>query len=385
MSMNRRNLIRGGLALGVTTLPLARAVAANGGVYVNRIMLAENRVWIAAMIEGKGPYFFAIDTGAEMSLIKDGLAKQLRLESRHGQPGRGLGGGVIDYSWYVAREVSLASGIRFPEMVFAGTRNDAFGNDLVGVFGAGFLTSYDSDLDFVKGEWRAYLHGRPSFDGLTPLPSRWDNEWTVPRMFVQVSVDGFQDWFHVDTGAPGTLLLYGNVAKRSGLWDDSRPYAPVESRGIGENRVPSRIVRARKLKLGPYVLENQLVKIAAPGTDSFASAGLLGLEALGKFNLSTRVSDGSLWAAPNGLPQRPTGYPLSGLWLDDAKGRAIVRDVGAGSPAAAAGVRKGDVLLGSDFRTMIDAVGGPPGKPVALKIARGGVQLDLGYTLAPWL
>jgi len=385
MSIDRRNLVRGGLAVGMTALPLARAVAADDRVYTNRIMLAENRVWIAAMIEGKGPYFFAIDTGSEMSLIRDGLAKQLRLESRHGQPSRGLGGGVVDYSWYVAREVNLASGIRFPEMVFAGIRNDALGNDLAGVFGAGFLTSYDSDLDFVKGEWRAYPHGRPNFDGLTRLPSRWDHEWTVPKMLVQVSVDGYQDWFHVDTGAPGSLMLFGNVARRSGLWDDSRPYAPTEAQGVGENRVPSRIVRARKLKFGPYVLENQLVRIAAPGTDSFASAGLLGLEALGYFNLSTRVSDGSLWAAPNGLPQRPTGYPLAGLWLDDEKGRATVRDVGAGSPAAAAGVRKGDVLMGGDFKAMIAAIGGPTGKPVSLKVERGGAQLELNYTLAPWL
>jgi len=62
----------------------------------------------------------------------------------------------------------------------------------------------------------------------------------------------------------------------------------------------------------------------------------------------------------------------------------VVGDVGIGSPAAKAGVRTGDVLVGGDFKAMLRTIGGPPGKAVSLKIERSGTQQDVSYTLAPW-
>lgn len=384
MALTRRSVIGGGAALA-GGLPFGGAIAAGRAPYVNKIVLENGRVWIAAMLNGKGPFFFIIDTGSGLSFIEDAFAKKQGLEKRPGQKRFGIGGGVSDYSWYVAKDVLLASGIRFPDMVFAGTREGLLGPELVGGFGSGLFTSYDSDLDFAKGEWRAYTDGRPDFAGLTRIKSRFLKGDQAPKIVMDAWVDGFEGDFIMDTGLSRAMSLSGRAAAKSGLWDDSRPYAPTEAKGFGAEGIPSRLVRAGNIRFGEHVIDGPLVSLNAPGTNSGDTDGLIGLDAIGGFHLSTRVSDGSLWIAPNGAALKPMGYRLSGLWLEEKDGRLTISDVGTGSPAAMAGVRKGDVLKGGDMRSWIRATNGPAGKQVTLEVERGGAAQTIAYTLAPWL
>jgi serine protease Do len=366
-------------------LPLRRARAADGDVAVNHIALEDGRVWIAARIEGKGPYFFVVDTGGTFSLIDDSFAKSLNLQKVKGQQMRGIGGKVADYSAYVAREVTLASGTRFPDMLFTGI-GKRLSKDAVGSFGAGLFTTYDSDLDFVKGEWRAYPKGRPNFDGLTRLPARFTKEegGQAPRIQIDATLDSYSGDFLVDTGAPG-ISLTGRAAAKSGLWDDSRPFAPIRVNGIGDVGIPGRIVRVAKVKVGPFVFEGMPVTLSKPGTVSSEQEGLLGLSALSLLDLTTDVKGaGSLWGKPNGLKPRRGGYPLSGLWIDEDKGRLVIGEVGTGSPAAAAGLKRGDVLISPTLQAAIGLINGPPGKQVALTVESGGAKREVRYTLAPW-
>jgi len=380
--IDRRGVIGGGAALAAAGLVPLRALAADGPV-VNHIVVEDGRVWIAAMVNGKGPHFFIVDTGGVLSLIYDGVAKEMGLDQVPGRQMVGLGGKVADYSWYSAREVRLASGTRFTNMLFAGMGRKL--GEAVGAFGAGLFTTYDSDFDFVKGEWRAYPGGRPDFDGLTRLPGRFDKGSGADRIELDATIDGHEVQCIADTGAPG-LSLNGRAARNSGLWESGKPYAPVRAFGIGDgDGVAARLYRTRELKIGQLVFNDLLVNVSAPGTLSGGGQdGLIGLNVLSQLHLSTDVSAGALYAARNSIQAPRQTYPLSGLWIDEVKGKLVVGDVGIGSPAAKAGVRTGDVLVGGEFRAMLRAIGGPPGKAVTLKIERSGAQQDVSYTLAPW-
>ncbi|MBC9031687.1 aspartyl protease family protein [Sphingomonas sp. JC676] len=386
MRIDRRSVMGGGLALAAAGVPLGRAIAADGDVVINHIALEDGRVWIAAKIEGKGPYFFIVDTGGTFSFIEDSFAKSLGLQKVNGKQMAGVGGKVADYSAYVAREVTLASGTRFPDMLFTGI-GKRLSKDAVGAFGAGLFTTYDSDLDFVKGEWRAYPKGRPNFDGLTRLPGRFTKEegGQAPRIQIEATIDGYSGAFLADTGAPG-ISLNGRAAAKSGLWDDSKPFAPTRIGGIGDASIPGRIVRASKVQVGPFVFEGMLITLSKPGTVSADQEGLLGLSALSLLDLTTDVSGaGSLWGKPNGLKPRRGGYPLSGIWIDENKGRLVVGAVGTGSPAVAAGLKQGDVLVGGNLEAMLGAINGPPGKQVALTVESSGARREVRYMLRPWL
>ncbi len=180
--------------------------------------------------------------------------------------------------------------------------------------------------------------------------------------------------------------LNGRAAAKSGLWASDRPYAVSSAGGIGAGgHVQTRIYRAGRIKIGPFVFPDLLVTVNKPGTLSEGrNDGLMGLSLLSQLHLTTDVSAGLLYATPNGAARPRHGYPLGALWLEWEKGRIVVDDIGTGSPAARAGIRKGDIIVGDNIGAILRAAGGAPGKQVSLRIERGGVQQEVGYTLAPW-
>ncbi|WP_326524224.1 aspartyl protease family protein [Sphingomonas sp.] len=370
--IDRRALI--GAAGAVALLP--RDAGAQGRVLVNSITLDGDRAWIAARI-GKGePRLFVIDTGANVSLINNDLARQLQLKEIARSNLRGVGG-VSEFPYYDGGELTFASGLRIPAMLFAGTQA-RLGTDAVGALSAGLFTTYDSDLDFAKGEWRAYPDGRPDFAGLRQLKSRFSGDPVRgDRILADATIGGFSGEFLVDTGAPGHIMLEGRASARSGLWSADRPYVPSEARGIGRGAVPRRIVRVDTLKLGPMTLHRPLVGLSAPGTPSHDGDGFLGLRVLERLHLTTQVKSRTLWIAPNGRAARPDRYPMSGLWLD-RKGDAItIADVGTGSPAAAAGLKIGDRVTGAGWDDLTRKLGGPAGSEVAFDVGTRRVVLKL--------
>jgi hypothetical protein len=383
MKPNRRDVLGSGVALSAAGLLPSRAVAADAPI-VSKIALTENRVWIAAMIEKSGPHLFIIDTGGTVSLIDDALAKRLKLESGGRSNLVGVGG-VSNKPWYRADHVTLGNGMRFTPMLFAGT-DARFGTDAVGAFGAGLFTTYDSDLDFAKGEWRTWTKGRPDFAGMRQIPSRFSrNKMGGERIYADATIGGFAGEYLVDTGAPAQIYLDGKASAQSGFWSADRPYAPTQGRGIGKGRVPSRIVRMDRLKIGPYVFERPLAVLREPGTPSVDGEGVIGLSILSRMNLSTQVSSRTVWAAPNGLPQAEDYYSRSGLWVDQRGDSIIVSDVGTGSPAAAAGLKPDDVIVGLPWNGVLARAGSRTGTRIRLDYERGGKRASAEFVTADYL
>lgn len=387
MELTRRHMIGGTVAASALALPAGRALAALPEPVVSKIAMTENRVWIAAMIEKSGPHLLIVDTGAPGSVINDALAKKLKLPVQNSAMMGGIGG-VSHVNVYRADSVTLGGGIEIPGMIFRGTEAE-LGRDAAGAIGSALFTSYDSDLDFEAGEWRAYQKGRPNRDGFRKLKSRFDTTRNGGSyIYANATVGGFEGEFLCDTGAPGEITLDGEAAKKSGFWNDSRPYAPVQGRGFGPKAVPGRLIRVDRMKMGPFVFERPLVKLYKPGVaggSGLGGAGIIGLAALGRFHLSTDVSSGSLWVAPNRIALPPSRYNMSGLWIVENKGRVEVSDVGYGSPAAAAGMAAGDVFPGKTLNTVLRQISGPVGGSVAIDYERGGQKKRAEFVLADYL
>ncbi len=387
MLIHRRQFVQAGLATSIASAPLVRALA---GVplrtIVNSIALEDDRVWIAAMIGRSGPHLFIIDTGAPVSLIKEDLAKSLALPSRGTSRLLGIGG-LSESPWYIAKEVTLGNGVRFPDMPFAGIRA-ALGKDAAGTFGAGLFTTYDSDLDFEKGEWRAHLDGKADRTGFRQLKSRFSREEGFgSSIYADATIGSFGGEFLVDTGAPGEISFDSRTTAKSGLWQSGRPYAPVRSRGIGRGTIPARLVRMDRLKIGPFVYERPLLMLREPGNSlsNFKSDGIIGLKALSRLHLSTDVRSGTLWAAPNGLSLPANDYPKSGLWVEPTSKGLKITDVGNGSPARKSGLRTGDIIVGQDFARFLARVSGSPGDKMSFEYERAGKRSSAELTLEDFL
>lgn len=374
-------------ALPVAFLLFASARGATPtGPVICRIALAESRIWVAVKIGKAEPRLFILDTGASLNMINPDYAETLKL--KHIARTRSIGlGGVAEARRVQALDVSVGGGIRL-EQVYFDTIKINYGRDAVGALAADAMTSMDSDLDVERQEWRIWPEGRKDWTGFTEVESDTDRQGPTSKIYVTVRVNGQPLRMLLDTGAPGNLVIGNRAAKRLGLWDDSRPYAPAQVRGIGGASDPGRFIKVDLTEFGGLPFKNAVSFIEGPkGSDRYGNdaEGIIGLNMLQHFTLSTDTKRRKLWAQRNSVrPVRMT-YPLSAIWFEERDGRVVVEEVGTGSPAAAAGLKRGDVIVGETLRSAITKVRGEPGYMVVLKTLQNGVETPVSFALKPFL
>jgi hypothetical protein len=387
--MRRREVLGALVASGVMIRGFPAAAAPGGRVIVSKLALVAGRVVMGLTIDGAGPFLFMIDTGGHLSLIDEALAHALKLPPQGMTNALGVGGAAT-LPVFLARNVVFGGGAVQSYVAFAGM-DRGFTGAVRGTLAAGMMTAVESDLDFEKGEWRAYPDGRPERVGFIRLADAivgGDRPQSgSPRLYGEAEVDGRRFRFLLDTGAPGGVSLGMAAARRLGLWDDARPYAPQQTRGIGGVGGIGRLVRVRSLSFGGRTIERPLVLLRArsdrPGDDD---DGILGLEVLRHFNLSTEPRTRSFWVKPYGEFAPEERYGMSGLWIDAARDGARVAAVGTGSPAAAAGVTVGDRLVGEPFADLVRKISGRPGTTVTMNVVRNGAApRSITFTLTPYL
>lgn len=115
-------------------------------------------------------------------------------------------------------------------------------------------------------------------------------------------------------------------------------------------------------------------------------AGLIGFSLTRRFRLVIDLRERVLWWTPREVAAdlRPFEYSSVGLQLAREDGRLRVVSVAAGSPAARAGIRPGDVLRAIDGQSVdalsLDQVGprleGRPGTALRLTLSRGSRTLE---------
>lgn len=383
----RRHVI--GSMLASSLLPHARLLAAAPGKFVAAsISLQDDRIWVAVSLEKKKPELFIIDTGSMTNIVSKKWAKDNKLEVGHGSRNRGLGGS--EESEILNVDDLLIGGAFRQDYAEFKTSPSLDSADFKGLLGCRFITEFDCDLDFAKGEWRIYPDGRGDRTGLSQVPDSYRERGQYYNLSVDAQVGGAAGRFELDTGAPGTMLIDGPMAEKMNLWDSGAPYAPTQSRGFGPGSVPCRLYRVDRMKIHKFVFQKPLVKLMKPGetrSNIYKTDGLIGLKGLRHFLLSTDRKSKTLWLAPNGMefPDTDEGYSFSGIWLERDKDQIRIADIGIGSPAAAAGMQVGDVITGKDWNGVLKEINGKAGRQIALDYERGGKRVRAEFTLQPYL
>ncbi|MBI1682250.1 aspartyl protease family protein [Caulobacter hibisci] len=359
-----------------------RALAADG-VVAAPITLNDKRILIDVTLGGKGPYPFAIDTGGAFSLIRESLAEELKLRQvrtlwLNGKPS----------PIYEAKDVVMGGAVRQQIVAFGGIEGLRLGAQ--GALAAGLLTTGDSELDLDAGEWRLFPNGPPDRNGYVRAPAelRLEGANASKRIFGQVMLNGAPLEAILDTGGPLVLTMPYEEGVKRGLWNDATPYSPQSFSGgvLGLSKSRGRMVRAKRLELGPIVQENVLVCVRPPDMDQAGQRAhaVLGLPFLRTMNWS--LSSDALWVRRNSqAPTVPT-YALSGVWVTNDGGKVVVDSVGGGSPAAKAGVRPGDVVQNvADLREAIALFNGPAGQPSTVTLKRGGETVTAEFVMTDYL
>ncbi|HTU12408.1 MAG TPA: retroviral-like aspartic protease family protein [Allosphingosinicella sp.] len=245
----------------------------------------DERMTVGVNIDGRGPFRFIVDTGAERTVISSELARTLAL-----QPGRLT-------TVHSMTEVSqiptvVIPGLRVGTRTVEGIHAPALARAHLGaqgILGVDSLQNQRVTFNFEQRE-------------MTVTPSRrreerWPDANTVVvtgrslygrLVLVDASVDGQRVWVIIDTGSEVSI---GNSALRAALTRRNRlgPMAPIRMVSITGGQMMAEYSIARRIKIGGIDINN--LPVAFADAHPFRQLGLnnrpallLGMDALQLFD-----------------------------------------------------------------------------------------------------
>jgi hypothetical protein len=327
--------------------------------------LENGLLYLAGSIGNSPQLSFVIDSGATATSLDPDVARAA---------GYSAGAGT---QFVVARRT-------FPQQSFS-LASTAYitglsGHPTAGVVGQPQLLRYSLAVDFDRKQ-AALLSPEicPSSAARLPL----FNAGGLPFVEGTISLVGggsATGLFLVDTAqpGPGVVLAAGFFAAHPGL-----ALGPKLERPATKNTAAMTLIRLQELRLGSLTLRMPIAEVesAGPGASNPRLAGVLGLEALSRFNFVLNQRYASLYIEPNQRTHAPFESDMSGLVLTATPDhRLAVAAVTPGSSAADAGVQAGDLLIRMEDKPLVAANLGSvtaalrsaPGDLVHLEVERSG-------------
>lgn len=382
-----RRLVLGALA----ALPGAANAAAPGDVLVMRFAMRGPRPLTTMTVGGKGPYLVLINSGNAVAFtLNQSIIDKLDL--RMNGEGRiyGATGSDVTQS-YLAHDVVVGQALREPDVAIVAAHDL---KEFDGILPIYVMMARPTDLDFERGEIRLQMRGTVDRTGFRAV--RTESEDTGgfsgrTHFVVRAAVNGVPARLLVDTGAPGFVSLAGGFVRQNRLWDKFPRRMDGYSGGVTGQRRRSRTVRTDTVAVGGLTFRDAVINLSDPSTPAVSDDvdGLLGIEFLRRFTVGFDAPAHTLWLKPNPALRDPWSYDRSGLtWRWDG-GKAVVEAVAEGSPAAAAGLKVGDELVG--FQSEKEALAwdrrlrGDPDTEIKLDIRRDGAVQPMKMVLDDWL
>jgi hypothetical protein len=364
-------------------------------------------IFLTARVNGSEPNSFIFDTGASLTVINEPRAAALGLTLRDKRRIAGRDGGEGSMNFAFAKGVAIDLGdARFaPDQVGVTSFAQAekfLGHPMDGVLGVDFISRYVVEVDYAGKtltlyEPKSYRAGRVDATGET-LPLRMIDGY--PCVSARLKLPGREALdlvFGIDTGDGGVLGLNSPLVTRRRLIESMPKVVPGFAAGVsGESPVVAG--RAESLTLGRVSILNPTVSFsqAAKGAHSWADFdGFLGSEIWRRFRVTFDYSRKQMRLEPNDSLRDPFESDMSGLILvaDGADFKTFrISQVRSDSPAAAAGLREGDVLLALDDQPasmftlfQLKQIFKQDDREVLLRIRRGEEQLQVRFRLKRWI
>ena len=317
---------------------------------------ASRHIWLRLAVNGAPPASFLFDTGASITVLDSAYAASLGIAAVGHQEGTGAGatGGASFATLRSLRAESPAGdGVELADLniaVLALNRYLApfFWRDVAGVVGFDFIQRFVDTIDFDAGTLVLQDPATFHYEGRgTAIPMQLAG--TVP--VVAMTLEGVgQGLFRLDFGSSATVDLHTPFVKAHGLLDAPGPRRDVPGGGFGGTfRVVAR--RGPRLVLGPYAVERPVLGLPQAVAGAFTSedyAGNLGNRFFDRFTCTLDYERRQLYLEPGRRYAEPDVFPRGGVLCARLDGRLAVVEVIPDSPAAAAGVKGGDVLIALD-------------------------------------
>ena len=298
-------------------------------------------LYVAVKVNGK-PARFVLDSGAGANILTPEAAQRFGVTVNE-QKVRATGAATVDAGLATVRRIDIGQASLENETSVILSLPPQLEAD--GLLGYGFFRRFAVTLDYAGGRLilTAPNKFRPVPDA-TVLPLKLSGN--IP--FIPAEADGKAGLFELDTGAAGSLILFGPFVAKNAL---RARYSPrietITGRGIG-GLLRGELVRMPTLKLGKITLKSLIAELSQQTSGSFYDktlAGNIGAEILSRFTVTTDYQNKKVYLTPNRSFGDPFSQNRSGIAVDLNDFAYTIPAVVTGSPGAEAGIKVGDTLL----------------------------------------
>jgi hypothetical protein len=361
------------------------------------VSLSENHVYLDVMLNGKGPYHFIFDTGGA-NIVDPAVAKEIGAFGKGSVQGSGVGSATENFSFANVAKLQVGDALLTNQLFGVAPTRQGFGvsagRPVDGLIGWEVLARYVTTFDYANKTVTL------SLPGTATAP---ENAHVVPFVFygtqpqIACTIDGIPAECAIDTGARDTISLMSPFTSAHPQIVPATLTAPgVNGFGVGGPSI-GRLGRVASVGIGDLTLTNLVADYSVQTQGAFAApfvAANIGGNLLRRFTITFDYRNGTMALVPNATLHDPDVYERSGLFLIRHAGSTVIVDARPGTPAASAGIAKGDVIAsidgspagGMSLGQIRDVFYQPAGTVVTLQITgNDGAQRTVKLTLGDYI
>jgi aspartyl protease/PDZ domain-containing protein len=315
------------------------------------ITLHENHVYLHVMLNGKGPYLFIFDTGGA-NIIDPQVAQEIGAGGKGSMQGTGVGSGTESFSFADVDKLQVGDATLRHQLFAVVPVRAGFGVStgmtVDGLIGWEVLARFITSFDYAENQVTLSLPGSAT----TPA-----NAHVLPFVLagtqpqIACTIDDIPSECAIDTGSRASLTLFGPfIADHPGIVPSTLTSVGINGFGVGGPAL-GKLGRLHTVEIAGMPLNNLIADFTAQTQGAFAApfmAANLGGNLLRRFDITFDYGKQTMTLVPNAAFNDPDQYERSGLFLVTQSGKIIVADARPGTPAADAGIGRGDVITTID-------------------------------------
>ena len=358
--------------------------------------LIDNHVYVDVRLNGKGPFRFVFDSGGA-NVIDPGVLRQLGASAQGSAQGSGVGSQTESISFTTVDSLQIGGAklthAQFAVLPIGAGFGIASGSPIDGIIGFEVLARYVTTFDYGANRVVLRLPGDTAADAFgARIPFVFHDNTPM----ISGSLDGVPAQMTVDTGSRMSVSVFKPfAAAHPEVLPAALTAAGVNGFGIGGPAL-GRLGRLDTLQIGPFLLRETIADFSTQEKGSFAdpyTAANVGGGVWKRFALTFDYPHQTLYLTPNAALSEGETYDRSGAFVIERAGAPVILAVRAGTPAEAAGLRKGDTIESVDGHpaatlSLADvraALRADAGTHVRLGISRGGTSQDIDVTLRDYV
>jgi hypothetical protein len=361
------------------------------------VALHENHVYIDVMLNGKGPYHFIFDTGGA-NIVDPAVAKEIGAFGSGSLQGSGVGSQTESFSFGKVAKLQVGDAVIDDQLFAIAPTRMGFGvstgRPVDGLIGWEVLARYVTTFDYAGNAVTL------SLPGSVPAPA---GAHVVPFVFygtqpqIACTIDGIPAECTIDTGSRDTITFMAPfTAAHPQIVPTALSAAGINGFGVGGPAI-GRLGRLASIGVGDFTLPNLVADYSSQQQGAFAApfvAANIGGNLLRRFTVTFDYNNGTMALTPNAALGDPDIYERSGLFLIRRGDSTVVADSRPGTPAASAGIVKGDEIAsvdgspagGMSLSQIREVFSQPAGTVVTLQLtSKSGAQRTVKFTLADYV